>query len=194
MSSEKPFGKDATIAALLDAADALFGEKGPSAVTVREISNRANVNHALVHRHFGSKEALLDAILERHVSASKDAIRRGDLPEEKIGNLMHYLASQPAFARTFAHLILERRPLEEFVRRTGGTAELVSIFSDEGAPSDEARAYAAIMMSFGLGWALFKDLTAYAASCEYPPDTLDDTAVAAIAGLLRQSKESPTGK
>lgn len=190
MSSEKPFGKDATVAALLDAADALFGEKGPSAVTVREISGRANVNHALLHRHFGSKEALLDAILERHVSASKDAIRRGDQPEEKIGNLMHYLASQPAFARTFAHLILEHRPLEEFVRRTGGTAELASINTAEGVPSSQARAYAAVMMAFGLGWALFKDLTTYAASCDNASDMLDETAVAAIAGLLRQIKES----
>lgn len=44
--------------AILDAATALFAEKGVAGVSVRDIAARANVNHGLVHRHFGTKEYL----------------------------------------------------------------------------------------------------------------------------------------
>ena len=44
--------------AILDAATALFAAKGVAGVSVRDIATKANVNHGLVHRHFGSKENL----------------------------------------------------------------------------------------------------------------------------------------
>lgn len=51
---------------LLDAAASLVAERGWSAVTTRAIAERAGVNHALVHYHFGSVAALLrEAVLAR---------------------------------------------------------------------------------------------------------------------------------
>jgi len=50
-------------AALVAAAGDLFARKGPSGVGVREIARAAGVNHGLVHRHFGSKEGLLRAVM-----------------------------------------------------------------------------------------------------------------------------------
>lgn len=190
-TSPKPFGKEATIEALLEAADALFGEKGPSAVSVREIAARANVNQALVHRHFGSKEALLDAILDKHMQASKEALGRGDTPETALQNLLEYLVAQPAFTRTFAHLLLEQRPLEQFVRQTGGTSDLVARLSKTGIAPDDAKTAATMIMSFGFGWALFRDLTAYAASNTAARDTLDAAAIAAITSLMPRVTENP---
>jgi AcrR family transcriptional regulator len=51
--------------ALLDAADALFHERGYDAATVRDIGERAAVDPALIARYFGSKEGLYLATLEQ---------------------------------------------------------------------------------------------------------------------------------
>lgn len=55
----------ATRAALLEAAGALFDERGYDAATVRDIGERAGVDPALIARYFGGKEGLYLATL-RH--------------------------------------------------------------------------------------------------------------------------------
>jgi AcrR family transcriptional regulator len=51
--------------ALLEAADALFDERGYDAATVRDIGERAGVDAALIARYFGGKEGLYLATLSR---------------------------------------------------------------------------------------------------------------------------------
>lgn len=49
---------------ILDAAALLVGERGWDAVTTRSVAERAGVNQALIHYHFGSMEVLLrEAVL-----------------------------------------------------------------------------------------------------------------------------------
>jgi AcrR family transcriptional regulator len=50
---------DLTRARLLEAAASLIAERGWGAVTTRAVADRAGVNQALVHYHFGSMEHLL---------------------------------------------------------------------------------------------------------------------------------------
>ncbi len=50
---------------ILDAAELLFAEQGIRATSLRVITREADVNLAAVHYHFGSKEGLLDAVIER---------------------------------------------------------------------------------------------------------------------------------
>jgi AcrR family transcriptional regulator len=54
---------------LLDAAEALFAERGLDAVSVRAVNAAAGANVAAVHYHFGSKEALVEAVLRRRMDA-----------------------------------------------------------------------------------------------------------------------------
>lgn len=56
---------DATRLALLDAAEELLITKGVAGITTRKVADRAGVNQALVHYHFGTIEELLLAALER---------------------------------------------------------------------------------------------------------------------------------
>jgi len=56
---------EATRAALLDAAEELLISKGVVGITTRQVADRAGVNQALVHYHFGTIEQLLLAVLER---------------------------------------------------------------------------------------------------------------------------------
>jgi len=56
---------DTTRKALLDAAEQLLVSEGMAAITTRRVAEKAGVNQALVHYHFGTIEELLLAVLER---------------------------------------------------------------------------------------------------------------------------------
>jgi AcrR family transcriptional regulator len=56
---------DATRRALLDAGEELLISKGVVGITTRKVADKAGVNQALVHYHFGTIEELLLAVLER---------------------------------------------------------------------------------------------------------------------------------
>jgi AcrR family transcriptional regulator len=59
-------GREATTAAILDAAEDLFSSRGFSAVSVRAIAERAGISHALVHRYIGRKIDIWSAVVERN--------------------------------------------------------------------------------------------------------------------------------
>ncbi|WP_446903085.1 TetR/AcrR family transcriptional regulator [Burkholderia sp. YIM B11467] len=67
-----------TKARILDAAEDLFIEHGFEAMSMRQITSRAAVNLAAVNYHFGSKEALIHAMLSR---------RLDQLNQERLGIL-----------------------------------------------------------------------------------------------------------
>ena len=56
-----------TVERILDAAEQLFAEKGFSETSLRLITSKAGVNLAAVNYHFGSKDALFQAVLVRRV-------------------------------------------------------------------------------------------------------------------------------
>ncbi len=60
---------DDTPTRLMDAAEILFAEHGVDAVSFRQLATRAQANVAAVHYHFGSKPALLEAVLLRRMGA-----------------------------------------------------------------------------------------------------------------------------
>jgi AcrR family transcriptional regulator len=53
---------------LLDATELLVGEQGVEAVSLRTINAAAGANVAAAHYHFGSKEGLVAAVLERRMA------------------------------------------------------------------------------------------------------------------------------
>lgn len=56
---------DRTRVKILDAAEALFGARGFDAVSLREITEAAEVTLALASYHFGTKENLFEEVVER---------------------------------------------------------------------------------------------------------------------------------
>ncbi len=59
--------RDDTKERILDAAEKLFSDNGFAATSLRMITSGAGVNLAAVHYHFGSKEALIQAVFERRL-------------------------------------------------------------------------------------------------------------------------------
>ena len=60
---------------ILDAAEALFAERGYDGVTLRQIATRADVDVALANYHFGKKLALFQAVFERRAALLNDSRR-----------------------------------------------------------------------------------------------------------------------
>jgi len=69
---------DSTPTRLLDAAERLIAEHGIEAVSLRSVNAAAGSNVAAAHYHFGSKEALVTAVVQR---------RMGVLSEERLAML-----------------------------------------------------------------------------------------------------------
>jgi len=53
---------------ILDTAEELFTRRGIAATSLRTLTRKAAVNLAAVHYYFGSKDALLDAVIERRAT------------------------------------------------------------------------------------------------------------------------------
>jgi AcrR family transcriptional regulator len=59
---------------LLDAAVALFAERGIAATTIAQIAGRAGVTPAMVHYYFTNRDFLLDAIAEERLLRTVNAV------------------------------------------------------------------------------------------------------------------------
>jgi AcrR family transcriptional regulator len=58
---------------ILDAAEELFAEHGFDGVTVRQVTRKANVDVALAHYYFGTKNGLFDAVFLRRAAVVNEA-------------------------------------------------------------------------------------------------------------------------
>lgn len=96
-----------------NAALRLFAERGPDAVTVREIAAAAGVSAALVVHHFGNKDGLRAAV-DRYAAQAFDslfAMDEQDLAAALTGD--NWTSIAEVFARTFPH----GSPLPAYLRR-----------------------------------------------------------------------------
>lgn len=87
---------------IIEAALLLFGEKGFSAVSIKEIAQLAGVSQVTIYNHFKNKEGLVEkatAILMDDVLAAADQVYASDLPyEEKLIKAFDVCGSQTAQA------------------------------------------------------------------------------------------------
>ena len=90
---------------ILDAAEALFAERGFAGAAVRDIATRADLNAASLYNHFPSKQALYDAVLERGMRPIYAILDRLETaPDARaIASLMDHLAGSPNLARLIQH-------------------------------------------------------------------------------------------
>jgi AcrR family transcriptional regulator len=94
---------------LLDAAEHLIGERGVDAVSLRAINTEAGSNVAAAHYHFGSKEALVRAVLDRRMSV---------LAEERFVRLAPLESASAPAPRALAEVIV--RPLFDLAADPAG--------------------------------------------------------------------------
>ena len=147
----KPRGKEAVRSALTASATQLFAEKGPSNVSVRDIAKHANVNHGLVHRHFGSKEALVVTVmngLAEEVNETLGPVREDEgLLQDKGGAAAHW--------RILAHELLAGEDPAQLQQDFPVFQRLITASRNSLGPEVNAYAVATYLVSTGLGMMLF---------------------------------------
>ncbi len=102
-------------ATIRNAALRLFADRGPDAVTVREIAIQAGVSPALVVHHFGSKDGLrteVDDFATRAFDAIVEALPTEDLVEMLTGG-----STTGSLAEAFARGFPPGSPLPAYLRR-----------------------------------------------------------------------------
>ena len=93
---------DDTRERILDSAARLFAEQGYARATTRALAAAAGVNEVTLFRHFGSKQALFAAVIERHaapaLTATMEARLTGDYRQDLV-----------MFAQHLTRAVIERR-------------------------------------------------------------------------------------
>ena len=112
-SKLRPRSRDAgaSRAAILDAAEALFAERGYRATSLSEVGRQAGVSRGTPGYFFGSKERLYRAMLERAFAAARNVLTQAQarasasgggpdtLLREGIRGYMDFLVARPTFVR-----------------------------------------------------------------------------------------------
>jgi AcrR family transcriptional regulator len=154
---DRPRGRDQVRAAVLSATRDLMAERGPDGFSVRDIAGRAGVNHALVHRHFGTKADVLEQVLAEEGRAVVAAVAEsglptsGSAPGEVVSRLLDVLADRPTYWRALVNAVLDAP--EAAVPGTASTTELFSGLWRGGDAADaDATAVAGATV---LGWLIF---------------------------------------
>lgn len=80
---------------ILSSAQKLFALEGVAAVSTARIAKEAGVSEALIFRHFGNKQLLVDAVVKAGLSA-KSSIINGALHSPDPVTLVHAVLSIPA--------------------------------------------------------------------------------------------------
>lgn len=101
----KPHGREEVVESIIDATLSLWSAQGPAALTMRGIAARAGVNYGLVHRHFGTKEAVIRAAMEQVVMRSREFVRDSQDMRQAIDEVLP--RSTGAHARLLAWATLQ---------------------------------------------------------------------------------------
>jgi AcrR family transcriptional regulator len=158
-NTSAPRGEHAVRAALIEAAGGLFAERGPARVSVREVAAAAGVNHGLVHHYFGSKDALLRAVLDELAAHVADEAAAWDGTDEwfQTGD------STMRHARITAYLLLDAGDPAAVQTEFPAVGALVRELRARGLTERQARTRAAQVSALVLGWQLFEPFVVKAA-------------------------------
>jgi AcrR family transcriptional regulator len=174
--AEIPWGREAVKEAVLKSATELFAARGYAAVSVRDIAQSAGVNHALVHRHFGTKQEVLKAALER--TAGEFIAVAKEITDLRLDFKKLFAAAieHAAYFRTLARITLEGENLAEFQRDFPTIKRMIELLDQRvnsigkgtkrSGSSVDARVQVAALVGLTMGWVVFEDTLLIAAGLE----------------------------
>jgi AcrR family transcriptional regulator len=161
-ASSRPTGRSEITDAVLDAAERLFAAAGPTEVSLRAIAQEAGVTYGLVYRHFGTKEVLLERLLERYADRWRGTL--GDSPDYALAmeQLLGSDYDTGPYLRLLAWSLLTGMPerAAQSYRRQTTLDELPPLAPHTGtdpAAEDEraARLQTAGALALAFGWRFF---------------------------------------
>jgi TetR/AcrR family transcriptional regulator, repressor for neighboring sulfatase len=146
----RPTGRDEVRAAILHAAARLFAAHGPNA-SLRDIAAEAGVNLGLIHRHFGNKHDLLQAVLDSTRRDAADVVASAPDAASAIRTMFTESLNRGQVIRTVAWLMLDGRQGQSLRHEYPEIESLRAMVGDD--PDARARLMAAYTMIYG--WTIF---------------------------------------
>ncbi len=116
---------------ILDATEKLMGTRGYAATSISDIRKACGLPASSIYWHFGSKDGVLAAVMERGAQRYFAAIPAEVAVERQLDAVVNQQSQHPDFLRLFLLLSLERSDdpaVAEVVRRVRDTA--ISRFRD----------------------------------------------------------------
>ena len=110
---------------ILDATERLMATRGYAATSINDIRKACGLPPSSIYWHFGSKEGVLAAVMERGADRFFAAIPTSEGAEEQLAVLSRLQSQHPDFLRLFYLLSLERsddQAVAAVVRRVRDTA------------------------------------------------------------------------
>lgn len=93
---------------ILDAATRAFARTGFAATSLVQVAAEAGITHVMLYRHFDSKAAMYQAVLDRSCSRIQEAVGADDFDEDTLPALVGAAAADPdAFRLVFRHAARE---------------------------------------------------------------------------------------
>lgn len=186
-SAAAPVGRDAVVAAVLTHAAELFAERGPAATSIRDIAERAGVNHGLVFRHIGAKDQLVARVLDELAAESLAALDRSG-PDDRSpldDALRRHLT-------VLARSILDGYPVARMQRGFPVISRLIERARPFHESDHDASLAAAHVAALSLGWQLFGSFLRGAAGLEDVSDAeLQGDIDAQAARILLSGRTAP---
>ncbi|MEO1058632.1 MAG: helix-turn-helix domain-containing protein [Actinomycetota bacterium] len=160
MSGRAPYRKREDVtAAILGAAEDLLATRSPSEVSLREIARRAGVQHSLITRHFGTKDNLVAAVVQRTLAAQDEALADTESAADAFTAALEHIAAHPASYQAVARAVIdpERRSAGDLP--TAGFEMIRERLANDGQlPDDIDVDIAAVaLMAFASGWGFLED-------------------------------------
>jgi len=110
---------------ILDATERLMATRGYAATSISDIRKACGLPPSSIYWHFGSKEGVLAAVMERGADRFFAAIPAEGTPEQQLAVTARLQSQHPGFLRLFYMLSLERSDdlaVAQVVRRVRDTA------------------------------------------------------------------------
>jgi AcrR family transcriptional regulator len=146
----RPTGRDEVRAAVLEAAARHFAAQGANA-SLRDIAADAGVNLGLIHRHFGNKDDLLHAVLDRQRRAGTSLVTAAPDAATAVRKIFESNVRFDEHVRTLAWLLLDEAQSPSLTREYPAIEALRAKVDDD--PDDQVRLIAAFTMIYG--WTVF---------------------------------------
>ncbi len=171
-------------AAILDAGERLFAERGYEAASLQEIGRLAGVSRGTPGYFFQSKELLYQAVLERilaeelafMLAAQERAVGAGGSPAEALTavvvGLLDFLAARPSFVRLLEREALAGgRRLRDTAAHATALREGLALVTALLGPEDETGVDAAtfLLSVVALCWFPFAHADTYARGLGFDP-------------------------
>ena len=177
--------------ALVVAAAALFAERASGRVTVRDIAARADVNSALVHRYFGTKQRLMRAAMEKSQRTITTEIDEMADVLQGAGDVFRATLAEKEFIAFLARSSLDGA-LPDLPADNPAMRRLVQRFEAEGEKRGtrgrhDPHVVVACLSCLAMGYALFGQFIRRGTGLDGEPD---ERVEAAIVEIMRDTAGS----